>query len=224
MLQAIGAALPAAMAVALSPFPVIGVVLIVASPHRRRNGPLFALGWLIGLAAVAALVVLVFGGADDPDSASADILDWLRVVAGAGLIVAGIRKWLKRPRSDEDAPPPAWMASLDDASAGRALTIGLLLSAANPKNLLLTAAAAASIAELGLSGSDEAVAIAVYVVLASWTVIGAVAAGLAGGEGASRLLDSVRRFMVANATTIMVLVLLVLGAKVLGDGLAALDR
>ena len=38
------------------------------------------------------------------------------------------------------------------------------------------------------------------------------------------VLDAVRQFMVANSAAIMVLVLLILGAKVLGDGLGGLSR
>ena len=48
LLQAISETLPAALAIALSPFPIIGVVLIVSSAQGRRNGPLFALGWVVG--------------------------------------------------------------------------------------------------------------------------------------------------------------------------------
>ena len=55
LLQSIGAAAPAALAIALSPFPVIGIVLILSGTHGGRSGPLFALGWIIGLTVVAAL-------------------------------------------------------------------------------------------------------------------------------------------------------------------------
>ncbi|MFE9845299.1 hypothetical protein [Streptomyces goshikiensis] len=41
------------------------------------------------------------------------------------------RKWWKRPRAGERAEPPRWTASLDDATAGRAMLLGALLSGAN---------------------------------------------------------------------------------------------
>ncbi len=47
---------------------------------------------------------------------------------------------------------------------------------------------------------------------------------LLGGQRGVSLLDSVREFMVANSTVITVFVLLILGAKVLGDGLIGLGR
>ena len=93
---------------------------------------------------------------------------------------------------------------------------------ANPKNLALTLAAAASIAEAGLDQADEAIAIAVFVALGSVTVAGAVLSYLVDAERAARPLDAIKRFMSDNNAVIMMVVLLLLGAKLLGDGLAVL--
>jgi threonine/homoserine/homoserine lactone efflux protein len=224
LLQAIGAALPAALAVALSPFPVIGIVLMLAGPHGRRNGPLFAVGWVVGLTVVAVLVVFVFGGADDPDSTSSAIVDWSRVVVGAALIVVGIQKWRGRPRRGEEVEEPEWMASLDDVTAGKALLLGAVLSGANPKNFMLAAAATTSIIEAGVHGSDLVFAVSMFVVIGSITVLGAVAARLIGGQWGISLLDSVRRFMVDNTIVITVIIMVILGANVLGNGLIGLGR
>jgi threonine/homoserine/homoserine lactone efflux protein len=224
LLQAIGAGLPAALAIALSPFPVIGVVLILAGPHGRVNGPLFAAGWLVGLSVVTGFTVVVFGSADDPNSTSSAIADWGRVLAGAALIVVGVRKWWARPRPDDVIAVPTWMASLDAATPGKALVLGALLSGANPKNLVLAASAATSMVEAGTHGTDLIVAVAVFVLVGSFTVVGAVVVRLVGGRWGESLLDSVRTFMVANSTVITVLVLVILGAKVLGDGLIGLGR
>ncbi|MFF4456814.1 GAP family protein [Streptomyces goshikiensis] len=79
------------------------------------------------------------GSGQHPDSTSSAIADWGRVLAGGALIGLGARTWGKRPRARERAEPPRWMASLDDATAGRALLLGALLSGVNPKNLILNA-------------------------------------------------------------------------------------
>ena len=224
LLQAIGAGLPAALAIALSPFPVIGVVLLLAGAHGRVNGPVFAAGWIVGLSVVTALVVVVFGAADDPDSTSSAIADWGRIIAGVALMVMGVRTWLGRPRPGEVSVTPPWMASLDSATAVRALVLGVLLSGANPKNFVLTAAGAASIVEAGVHGTDLVVAVVVFVFVGSCTVVGAVALRLVGGQRGESLLEAVREFMVANSAVITAVVLLILGAKVVGDGLIGLGR
>ncbi len=224
LLQAIGTVLPAALAIALSPFPVIGIVLVLAGPHGRLNGALFTLGWLVGLSVVTAVVAIVFGGADDADSTSSAIADWGRVLAGATLVGLGIRKWWRRPRPGEVVDAPTWMASLDAAGPGKALMLGALLAGANPKNFVLAAAAATSVVETGVHGTQLVVAVVVFVAVGSCTVVGAVVVRLLGGQRGVSLLDSVREFMVANSTVITVFVLLILGAKVLGDGLIGLGR
>lgn len=224
LFQAIGAALPAAMAITLSPFPVIGIVLILAGSRGRVNGPLFAAGWIVGLTAVTTLVVVVFGDANAPDSTSSALANWGRMLAGAGLVVLGLRKWWTRPLADDDHPVPGWMASLDSATPGKAVILGLASSGANPKILVLSAAAATSMVEVGVNGADLAMAVVVFVLVGSLTVVGAVVLSFVGGTRGAALLDKVRVFMVDNSTAITVVILLILGVKVLGDGLAGLGR
>ena len=223
VLQAIGAGLPAAMAIALSPFPVIGIVLILAGSRGRVNGPLFAAGWIVGLSVVTALVVVVFDDADDPDSTSSAIADLGRVLAGAALVTLGVRKWWTRPQGGDDHVP-RWMASLDSATPARALVLGLALSCANPKILVLVAAAATSMVETGVYGTDLVVAVIVFVLLGSLIVIGSVVLNLVGGTRGAAILDSVRTFATDNSTVITVVIMLILGVNILGDGLTGLGR
>ncbi|HSJ92358.1 MAG TPA: GAP family protein [Ilumatobacter sp.] len=224
LLQAIGAGLPAAVAIALSPFPVIGIVLVLAGPHGRASGVSFAAGWLVGLSVVSAIVTVVLLGADEPGSTRAAVADWGRVIAGAGLIVLGLRKWRSRPRPGDEVDPPAWMSSLDAVAPPRALVLGLGLAGANPKNFALAAAAATSMAQVGVEGATMVVAIIVFVLVGSASVVGAVVVRFVGGARGVAMLEGVRGFMVTNAAVITMVVLVLIGAKVLGDGLNGLGR
>ena len=47
--QAIGGFLASAIGVALSPVPIIAVILMLGTPKARSNGTVFALGWVTGL-------------------------------------------------------------------------------------------------------------------------------------------------------------------------------
>ena len=58
LIQAIGGMLPAAVAVALSPIPIVAVILVLATPRARTVGPAFAVGWVAGLTLVSTVVVL----------------------------------------------------------------------------------------------------------------------------------------------------------------------
>jgi len=222
--QAIGAVLPAALAVALSPIPIIAIVLVLASPRARTAGPAFALGWIAGLTGVAIVVLIVAGGASDPHSDSATGVNWLTLGLGVVFLVLAAQQWRKQPKPGEPVELPAWMASVDHVTPGKAVGLGLALSAANPKNLALTLAASASIAEAGLGAGDEAIAVAVFVALGSLTVVGAVLFALVAPQRSKAPLAAVRQFMSDHNAVIMMVILLVLGAKMIGDGIAGLGR
>ncbi len=107
--DAIGGFLPAAAAVALSPVPIVGVVLVLGSATAKSNGPLFALGWVVGLVAVCSIVVGVFGGADDPDSGSSTVMNVLRIAGGLFLLYLAATKWTTRPKPGELGEMPGWL-------------------------------------------------------------------------------------------------------------------
>jgi hypothetical protein len=220
--DAIGVVLPSAVAVALSPFPVVGVILVLGSSRARTSGVAFASGWLVGLGVLSAIVLALADGADDPSSSAATGVGWVELILGLGLLALAAKKWRSRPPPDAEVEMPRWMAGLDDVAPGRALVLGLALGGANPKNMALTIAAAASIAETGVEGADAFVAVAVYVLLGSVTVLGAVLYKLLRGERAEAGLRAVRDFMTRNNAVIVMVVLVVFGAKLVGDALVDL--
>jgi hypothetical protein len=57
------------------------------------------------------------------------------------------------------------MKTIDTFTPPKSMGLRVLLSAANPKNLLLIVGAAAAIAQTGTSTGDQAVALAVFVLL-----------------------------------------------------------
>lgn len=219
--QAIGEVLPVAMAVALSPFPIIAIVLLLARPGGRANGMLFTLGWIGGLSALTALALTISEGTDATDGTSAAWIDWARVIGGALLIALGWKTWRTRPRAGDDVPKPKWMKGFDNVSKRKALTLGFLLAAANVKNVALVGSAAASITDLVADGHDAFLGAVVFVVLGSASVLGAVVYSLVAGERSTAPLESVKQFMLANNAVIMMVILLILGANILGNGLAA---
>ena len=118
---------------------------------------------------------------------------------------------------------PKFMSALDQFAPGKSLVLGAALSGVNPKNLALTMAAAASIAQAGLSGGGTTVAVAVFVILGSLTVVGPVLYFMIAGDRAAAPLASIKQFMSAHNAVIMMVLFLVLGAKLLGNGIAGLS-
>jgi hypothetical protein len=54
---AIGQSLALAVGVALSPVPIMVVVLMLTTPRAHSNGPAFVLGWLAGLGIMGTIVL-----------------------------------------------------------------------------------------------------------------------------------------------------------------------
>jgi threonine/homoserine/homoserine lactone efflux protein len=221
--EAIGQVLSFAVGVAISPVPIIAVVLMLATRRGRVNGPAFLTGWIAGLALAGTVVLLVASGADaSTHGAPADWVGWLKLVLGALLLLLAARQWRGRPAEGEQATMPTWMAALDSFAAPKALGAGVLLSALNPKNLLLTVGAAAAIAQTGISSGKQAVALAVFVVIGTLGVAVPVGIFFALGHRSAGILERMRRWMSANNAAIMSVLLLVIGAKLIGDAITAL--
>jgi len=221
--EAIGQVLPLAIGVALSPVPIIAVVLMLGTPRGPSNGPAFVLGWIVGLSVAGAVVLLVSSGADASEQgAPADWVGWLKVVLGLLLLAVAVRQWRARPRAGTEPELPKWMQTIDQFTPGRAMGIAVALSAINPKNLLLVVAAAAAIAQTGVDTGDQAIALAVFVIIATLGPGLPVGIYLAMRERAAALLGDLKDWMTANNAVIMAVLCLVIAAKLIGDGITGL--
>jgi threonine/homoserine/homoserine lactone efflux protein len=112
------------------------------------------------------------------------------------------------------------MAAIDEFSPRGAARAGIVLSAANPKNLLLTVAGVEAIAETGISAGDQALALVVFILIASIGVSAPFAISIALGGRSRELLERVETWFVFNNAVIMSVLLLVIGAKLVGDAIA----
>ena len=219
----IGDILPTAIGVAISPVPIIAVILMLFSAKAKRNGLAFLLGWLGGLF-IAGGIVLVLAGAGkiSEGGAPTTISHVIKLLLGLLFLFLAYRNWQSRPKPGQETEMPAWMAGIDAFTPGKALGLAVLLSGANPKNLALTVAAAMSIVQSGVSVASAWLALLVFVLLASITVGGPVLYYLLAGEKAEQTLSTWKAWLSANNTTVMFVLMLVFGVKLIGDGLGGL--
>jgi threonine/homoserine/homoserine lactone efflux protein len=219
--EAIGDVLGLAVAAAISPFPIIGVVLMLVTPRGRTNGLVFVVGWLAGLAVVGAVTLAVanISGASDDGEPTAGV-NLLQIALGVALLVLATRQWRKRPRPDDPPTLPNWMSAVERFTPLKAAGTGVAMSAVNPKNLLLTVAAASAIAGTGLPGSEQVIAYVVYSLVATIGVATPVVVFFVLGERSAALLDGLKTWLAHNNATIMAVVFAVIGANVLGKGIA----
>jgi threonine/homoserine/homoserine lactone efflux protein len=203
------------IAVAASPFPIIPAILLLFTPRARATSFGFVAGWVIGVLVATSVFIAtatIVELADEPPTWAS----WTRFVIGAALLALGVQRWLSRGRQQE---APAWMQSIDRLTPSTALRLGLLLSAANPKVLLLTAAAGLSIGAADLTATETVITTAVFTVVAASTVALPVLLYLIAGERILRPLGRVRSWLQDNNAAVMAVVILVIGALLVVKGL-----
>jgi threonine/homoserine/homoserine lactone efflux protein len=112
------------------------------------------------------------------------------------------------------------MGAIDGFNAPKALGAGIVLSAANPKNLLLAVAAAAAIVQTDIPGGEQAVAYAVFALIGTVGVAVPVVIYFALGDRAGPILERLKAWLAQNNGVIMAVLLLIIGAKLIGDAIA----
>jgi len=222
--EAIGGILPLAIAVDISVLPIIAIILMLITPKARSNGPAFVAGWILGLVVVGGLVLIIANTANVASSSGPSTAAYaIKLTLGVLLLLLAARQWRSRPRSGEQAPAPKWMTALDTFTPVKSAGLGAAMSGVNPKNLLLSAAAAMSIAQTGLAGGQQAVVLAVFVVLGTVTVAAPLVVYLALGGKADSMLNGWRKWLAANNAAIMLVVFIVFGFVLIGQGIAGLS-
>jgi len=221
--HAVGDVLGHAAAVAVSPPAIIAIILLLATPRGRLNGLLFTLGWILGLAALGA-IMLAIGGAGGASTGHhpATWVGGLKLGLGVLLVLFGAREWRRRPKDPAQAQLPKWMAAIDRFTPPKILALGLALAAANPKNAPLTIASGASISSAGIAVPQQIAVLAIFVIIASLGVLAPLAAYLIMGERAKKMLGSWRDWAAQHNVAVMAVLFFVLGAKLLGDGISIL--
>lgn len=223
MASAIGQLLPTAIGVALSPLPIVAVVLMLITPRGRLNGPSFVLGWIVGLGVVGTVVLVLAGSLGSVSKGKpATWESVLDLALGVFLVLVSVREWRRRPRGGEEAATPRWMGAVDTFDPVKAAGLGALLSGANPKNLLLAVAGAAAIARAGIPAGQQIVTYAIFVAIGSVGVGAPVVIALALGARSRSLLDRLKTWMAHNNAVIISVLLLILGAKLVGDAISGL--
>ena len=221
--QGISEVLTFAVAVAISPIAIIAVILMLFSARAPVNGPAFLFGWVVALTALSTIVyVVAHDGNVATSSTASDSVSWGQIALGLVLLLLARRNWRNRPAPGEQPAMPKWMARVDAFSPPEAAGLGAVLAVANPKNLILTLGSATGLAQLGLSTSDAIVATAVFVILGSVTIAGAVLYALVGGERARASLDSAKSWLGAHNAAVLAALFLVFGVDLIAKGLPPL--
>jgi len=216
----IGDLLPLAVGVAISPVPVIAAVLMLLARSAGGASLGMLIGWVAGITAATVVFALITGGADADGGRPPAAVGWIKILLGVLLLLLAAGQWRHRPRPGVPVGLPKWMLGIDSFTFPRALGLGFLLAAVNPKNLVLCVAAGVALGSADVSGGGAVLADAIFVLLASSTVALPVIAYAVAGDRMRRPLEELRAWLEANNATVMAVLLLVLGVVLIGRGIA----
>lgn len=209
----------AAIAAAISPVPIIAAILILFSDHARRNGVLYLLGWVTGMLICIGAVLLL---PEDLGFQRSAILAMAgasaRIVVGLLFIVAALAVWLRRPKTGEAHPLPAWTNRIESLTGFQSLLLAVGLAVINPKNLALAFSVMLSLAEAGALPWQARLAVALFVLIGSCTIAAPVFYRLFAGKGADRQLQTWKEWLTYNNATVVCVVLLMMGVMIIGKG------
>jgi len=216
----IGELLPFAIGIAISPLPIIVVILTLLSPRARTSSVGFLLGWIVGILAV--IVVLTAVSTVLParsDSAPSIWAGILKLALGALLLLLAVKQWRKRPHGDATPELPGWMKKVDSLNFGGGIRLGLFLSVVNPKNVILSTSVGVDLGTSDLGFDALIVATGVFALIAASTVIVPVIAYAFAAKRLHAPLESLHTWLTRENHTIMGVLFVVLGFVTLGKGI-----
>ncbi|HET6300083.1 GAP family protein [Microbacterium sp.] len=218
---AIGEILPLALGVAISPIPIIAAILMLLSPRARVTSVGFLLGWVLGIVVAVTVFTLLSSILPEQGSdASNPAQGTIQLILGALLLLLAVGQWRKRPRRGVEPAMPKWMQAIDKMTFPVAFGLGFVLSAVNPKNLLMGAGAGVDIGSAGLAVGEIVLVIAVFTVIAASTVLVPVVGYLVAASKLRDPLDALRGWLEKENAVIMAVLLLVIGVSLIGKGIA----
>ena len=102
-----------AIGAAISPVPIIAVILMLFSRRAHVNGPVFLPGWVLAFAIVSTAAYLLADQSNPTTSSSAnDTIRWGKIVLGVLLLLLAARQWRSRPKAGTE-PENAQMDGRD---------------------------------------------------------------------------------------------------------------
>jgi Sap, sulfolipid-1-addressing protein len=215
----LGELVPLALVVALSPVSIIPAVLLVLhTDHPRPTGLAFMAGWLAGLALLTVVFVQVPHLVDGLGRESPTWAPWVRIAVGVLLIALAVGRWMTRKR---ETRPPAFLNRLSKITPVGAGIVGFGLVVANPKVVVMNAAAGLIIGTAAV-GVGVWLAVAFYTALAGSTVIAPILAYLVAGERVDGQLERVKDWMQREHATVTAAILLIVGVLLTYTGIRAL--
>ena len=216
----IGNFLSAAVGIAISPMPIIILLLALFTTHARTNALATTLGWFVGVFGLGALVILL--GIQPSTGTPSPLSGLLNIGFGLLLLALAVQNYRKRPAPGEPVKQPEWMAKIDTIAPPTLLGLMAVLIAVNAKNTAMIISGALEISVAEVSVAAQLVLLAIFAALAALPAIVITGAYLLFGDRIAPVLGRLRDWLQLNSATVMMLLFTILGTQTLGKGITIL--
>ena len=210
--------IPVALGFALSPIPLVEMVLVLFSRRALTNG-------LVFLACIMLPVfVIPFLGAAGQDAAATTASERsttqgvILIVVAAALLVIAWRNF----RARHSTSIPKVFGKIEGMGPLAVILLSGGVTIANPKNLVILLGAGSVAGQQGLPAAQLAVTLAIFTIIATAPFLVMVGYLAFRGTAATRNLDRWRQWLLRNNHLIMAIVLAVLGVVLAIQGAGAL--
>jgi hypothetical protein len=219
--QAFVVLLPIGLGVALSSVPITAILIFLGSTRARQSAPAFVIGYGLGLAIVTFLfavgVAALPSGRRGPQD---EVVGVVEIVLGVGLVGYGI--WMIAHQKRQERPPgSSRLKRLETLGPIPAAGVGLVLNI-RPKSLVLAVAAGIALGSSGFGPAGLTIAFLIYLAIGLSSVVVPLIVYFRSSGKAVEEIARGRRWITRNGRVVTVVVVLMLGAVLIGAGIATL--
>ena len=212
-------ALPYALAVAFSPVAIASILVLLTSRRAAANGTLFAVGWTIGVALLAAAFAALVHQLDLVDEHPS----WVAGLELAiGLACLGAAVFLILSRGRRTAYSGSIIGAVDTVTPRKAAGLGIVLSGANPKVIALTLGAAVALARSGGGAAKPIEGVAAFTLVGAAGILIPLGLFLLFPSRSGAVLQRTRAALTRNETALLSVLGLAIGTLFLVDGMRSL--
>jgi hypothetical protein len=220
--EAIGHILPIALAVAISSVPIMVTIYILLSSSRARAALPFMIGWVIGILLVITVCALVAQLVPTPriGRRPETAVGAIEILVGLALIVLGFLT-IRRARHVAEPSMPSFLDPKRTLGPWQAFGVAMILNV-RPKGLLLAIAGGLTIRGDASSTTEALVAILVYTLIGSSTVVVPIIATLVAPRKMEPRLTSARSWIARNGEVLTGIIVIMIGVVIVGMGIGRL--
>ena len=215
--------LGSAIGIAISPVPIISVIIILLTSKARSNSIAYISGWFVGLVGVILLgigLALLWQRTLTFDSPHSDSTIYF-LLGGAFFLMFVFTLW-QQPKVDDEDELPAWADKLEELTPIYGFGLGFIGSALTPKNLLLTLGATFTIIAAGETTLETLELLVIFLLVASIGILLPIAIYFLGGDRSKAALDRWKVRLLRHRYIALAIVFLMLSIAMISEGLSAI--